>query len=96
MEHPAGIEQNTGEAYQPKPGHDPDKKADPVPEGGGINDNKSRERKSVRWSQELVTESMNYPSVGGGSNNPYVAYAPAQSNPPSFNIKSMYYFVYIV
>lgn len=53
----------------------------------------SKSRKSVSWSEDLVeSRSVNsYASIdgnnSGGSNNPYVAYAPAQSDKSSFNFK---------
>lgn len=53
----------------------------------------SKSRKSVSWSEDLVeSRSVNsYASIDGnntaGSNNPYVAYTPAQSDQSSFNFK---------
>ncbi|CAI9767028.1 unnamed protein product [Fraxinus pennsylvanica] len=52
-------------------------------------DNKElKSKKSVRWSEELVTESPVSRDIDRGS-NPYVAYSPAPSNESSsFNFKS--------
>lgn len=55
----------------------------------------SKSRKSVSWSEDLVeSRSLNtYASIDGnntgGSNNPYVAYTPAQSDQSSFNFKGI-------
>ncbi|WOG84482.1 hypothetical protein DCAR_0103665 [Daucus carota subsp. sativus] len=54
----------------------------------------SKSRKSVSWSEDLVESRSvhSYSSAAndnnsGGSNNPYVAYSPAQSDQSSFNFK---------
>lgn len=96
----------------PKSGHDPTPNPDPkLLSGSGpigevqvdINEGRStptgsKSRKSVSWSEDLVSSRTMQSDDRGGSNNnnnnPYVAYTPAQSNnssSSSFNLKGLLY-----
>ncbi|KAL2538541.1 GLABRA2 expression modulator [Forsythia ovata] len=95
-QNPPGIDPNPTEGPAPDSKTKGEAKVEAVKQGDNANidvdineDNKElKSKKSVRWSEELVTESPVHRDYDRGS-NPYVAYSPApSSDSSSFNFKS--------
>ncbi|KAL2551346.1 GLABRA2 expression modulator [Forsythia ovata] len=95
-QNPPGKDPNPTGGPAPDPKTKGEAKVEAVKQGDNANidvdineDNKElKSKKSVRWSEELVTESPVHRDYDRGS-NPYVAYSPApSSDSSSFNFKS--------